>query len=66
MNATTRDQLACLVKMYESNDGVDFWTQPSVLRETDIMVSSDKLPELGEHLKSQNITFKVLIEDVDK
>jgi len=45
-------------------DEVEFWTEPSNVRETDMLVKKEKLEGVKEILNQNDIKYSVMIENV--
>jgi hypothetical protein len=58
------DQGMVLVELQRSDASLDFWTEPSVNGNTDIMATTTKAQQIISILERNGIEHSVLIEDV--
>lgn len=55
-----------LLDMQKKFKGVDFWSDPSRKRPTDIMVSPEDLPKTEQYMHSHGLQYTVAISDVQR
>ena len=61
-----REQQIYLHRLQQEDSELDFWAEPKLHGFADIMVSEEKLGKFVALLKKQNISFEILISDVQK
>jgi hypothetical protein len=50
----------------EASNSFDFWKDPAVGRSADIMAAPDKVGELNDFLETAGISYKLVIQDVQR
>ncbi len=50
----------------ESDNDLDFWTGASLFKNVDIMMSKDKVEEILNIFKENEIQFEIMIENVER
>lgn len=55
-----------VLKFYEHNHLVDFWSRPGVNKFNQILVHPTLQPEFEEFLSHENFNYEILIENVGK
>jgi hypothetical protein len=63
-NALNETQYQALLQLNGKDSPIDFWSDPSRLRPTDIMVPPNELDRTEDYLRSFGINFDVAIPDV--
>jgi len=61
-----RSQLETLIKLYETDPELDFWTEPRTSRPVDIMVPPHRFDDVVDLISSNNMDYIIKIDDVQK
>ena len=64
--ATSNEQLDALVNLQKKMPELDFWSDPSLTRSTDILVSPQEVPLVEGYLQANEFQYDVPIQDVQR
>src|SRR5687768_7295028 len=66
MQLKNEDQAKAVVELEHNTDAYDFWSEPSLVRETDVMVPPHKFADFEDFLARFGIEFQIKVENVQK
>ncbi len=64
--AVSKDQVEDLIKLQMKMPKLDFWSDPSLTRKTDILVAPHELLQVEGYLLSKGLHYEVAIPDVQR
>lgn len=66
MQLNTEEQAKALINLEEGTDAYDFWSEPSLVRDVDVMIPPHKIGEFEDFLSRFNISFHIKVENIQK
>lgn len=66
MQLSTEEQAKAVDELSQNVHSYDFWSDPSLVRDTDVMIPPHKIPEFEDFLTTFNITFHIKEQNIQK
>lgn len=66
MQLKNEDQAKAVVELEHNTDSYDFWSEPSLVRDVDVMVPPHKFADFEDFLTRFGIQYHIKVENVQK
>lgn len=66
MQLSTEEQAKAVDELAQNVHSYDFWSDPSMVRDTDVMIPPHKIADFEDFLTTFNITFHIKVQNIQK